>query len=207
MESSTAKLLIKDHTIDHDKRLSIDIQRVNTIHKHHTTESGNTATGSGMHISTKVLLHFFLNRYSIRETEVGSRLIGSNVCTLCIFCTESNRIEQHVALVLIGYQTNLCHVAIRGTDFNRGSKERNLDLIGAIAARQCTIAIHLCHTYHGTRDRSLGCSIEHTTFNDTCRILLARLGRFLLSGSIHQLAIVLLSCHWCYAQHEEREAI
>ena len=65
MKCGTAILLIEDNPIDYNKRLCIDIQRVNTIHEHHATESGNTATGSDMHISTKVLLHFFLNRYGI----------------------------------------------------------------------------------------------------------------------------------------------
>ena len=89
--------------------------------------------GSGVHVGTKMLLHFFLNGDGIGETEVGSRLIGSDIRALGILCTERDRIEQHIALGFVGNEADLCHVAFRGTHFERRGEKGHLDLIGAIA--------------------------------------------------------------------------
>ena len=61
MEHCTAKLLVEDDTINNDERLRIDVERVDTVHEHHSTDARRAVAVDDAHVCAKPLLHLILD--------------------------------------------------------------------------------------------------------------------------------------------------
>ena len=88
MQHGTSVLLINDNTIDHNERLCVDIQRVESLNEHHAADAGHTTALLGVHHCAKLLLHLFLDVHGIGVLEVAGSKVVQNVGLSLILAAE-----------------------------------------------------------------------------------------------------------------------
>ena len=119
VEHGSAILLVDDHTIYYDKRLGVDVERVKTVHKHHSTDTRCTVALYGMYISTEAFLYLLLNRDGTAETESRGLFVACDVSISIIVTCERLGVQACVALLFAGSQSILDTVVAGGSDKQR----------------------------------------------------------------------------------------
>ena len=150
VQHGTAVLLINDNAIDHNERLSVDIQRVESLNEHHAADAWRTTALLGVHHCAKLLLYLFLDVHGIGVLEVAGSKVVQYVGLSLILATECCGIQARLFLLLVIEQTLPDRIVVRRSNVNGRSKHGYLQHIGAVVFCKGTVAIQTVGLHNGT---------------------------------------------------------
>ena len=183
MNHRTVILLVYDNPVNHDQRLTVAVQGVDTVHHHEVSDTGRTSTGNRTDISTQLITDFGcdIQGRTIIELVCHHRIQDIVIRTVCR--THGIRIHRHIAQLTGLVNTHTNRIIVRCRDFQCRSVLRHIELIRTVLFGQRTVTVVTAHADQGSTQRSAGCHSEHSPADRTCLyIFLYRTGR---SGRSH----------------------
>ena len=165
-------LLLNDDAVDNHQGLGVDVQRVQALNEHDATHARRTVAGDGVHLRAKQLLHLVLDIHGVGVLEVRGRIVAANVLLTTVLARKGCRIEYDVVLGFAFLQAHTHSVKVRHGDEYRCGEDGNLQFVGTVILCQYGVAFDVVGSDNRTSDGLSRGSIEHTTTDDTCRILL-----------------------------------
>ena len=173
VQQRTVVLLVDNHTIDDDERLSIHIERVQTLYEHDVTDARGTVSCHRIDLSTQLLLDFILDVDGIGIFEIGGRVVAEHIGLLTIVRRECGGIEYHFSLLLTLSHTYTNRIMVGSADEKGAGEQWNFQLIFTVVIGQHTETCYISlSTDNGTSKRLLGSTVEHLTLNRAGLILL-----------------------------------
>ena len=192
MQHRAAILLIDYHTVDDNQRLRIDVQRVQSLHEHHTTHTRGTVAADGIDLSAQLLLYLVLDVHGIGVFEVGGFAVAPHIHLTLILRLECRGIECHVVLHPISLDTHTDGIEVRRRHEYRCREQRHLQLVRAVILCQHTISVDTVGSDDGTGDRLMGRGVQHTSA-DGARLILLLLFLDNTDGGLDRFLRILLS--------------
>ena len=160
MKQLAAILLVDDDTIDHHQWLGVDVERVQTLHKHHSAHTRGAIAADAVDVGTELVLNLVLDVDGIGVLEVGGLLVVAHIGLRAVLGVEGGGIEQHVLLLLVGNETDARGVVVGRAHYQCRCEQGHLDGELSIVLGEHTVAIHLGSAHHGTGHGLVGGGVD-----------------------------------------------
>ena len=152
VQRRTGFLHVAHNAVDHDERLGIGRERVQTAHKHSSTIAGAAGTGDGSHVGTQLSFHIGLNSLRGGVGNLG-RGRSEDIGTVLVHLAKLVGNHLHLQLVAVGSYAYLLAQELRGMEIECRGEGGHLDDKVARLVGHCRIVVVAQRLDHDTGKR------------------------------------------------------